>query len=171
MGLQESTYQSLGVDDAAKRAEKPTEAQAEAGNYKKGHTRIAGLAIAIENEAGSKRRPEWPALKSHYGYIKGTIGKDKDHVDVFVHPGTPADYSGPVHVVNQRDEKTNRLDEHKVMLGWHNAKDAAESYRDNYSGKDLLASMATFPHPREFRDWLERGDMKAPAEVKPVAMY
>ena len=54
----------------------PTEAQIEAGNYKKGHVRINGLDISIENPAGSKRRPEWPALQNHYGYIKGTIGKD-----------------------------------------------------------------------------------------------
>jgi len=89
----------------------PTPAQREAGNYAKGHVRIAGHAISIENPAGSKRRPEWPALKDHYGYFKGTNAKDGDHVDVFVKPGTLEDYAGDVHVVRQikvpADWKTN----------------------------------------------------------------
>lgn len=62
----------------------PTDAQKEAGNYKKGHVRINGHDISIENPAGSQRDPRWPALKNHYGYFKGTVGKDKDHVDVFM---------------------------------------------------------------------------------------
>lgn len=33
----------------------PTEGQKEAGNYKKGHVRIDGLDITIENPKGSKR--------------------------------------------------------------------------------------------------------------------
>jgi hypothetical protein len=89
----------------------PTPAQREAGNYAKGHVRIAGHEISIENPAGSKRRPEWPALKDHYGYFKGTNAKDGDAVDVFVKPGTPEDYAGDVHVVRQikvpADWKTN----------------------------------------------------------------
>ena len=48
----------------------PTKAQQDEGNYKKGHPVIGGHAISIENPAGSKRRPEWPALKDHYGYIR-----------------------------------------------------------------------------------------------------
>lgn len=79
----------------------PTPAQKDEGNYKKGHPVIGGHAISIENPAGSKRRPEWPVLKDHYGYFKGTNAKDGDHVDVFVKPGTPEDYAGPVHVVRQ----------------------------------------------------------------------
>lgn len=48
----------------------PTKAQKDAGNYPKGHLRIAGLGISIENPAGTHRRPEWPALPAHYGYIR-----------------------------------------------------------------------------------------------------
>jgi len=72
------------VDIAAKQAAtspennlpEPTEAQKEAGNYKKGNVNVQGFDIAIENPAGSKRRPEWPTLKQHYGYIKRTVGAD-----------------------------------------------------------------------------------------------
>jgi DNA repair protein RadC len=114
----------------------PTPAQREAGNYQKGHIRIAGHDISIENPAGSKRRPEWPALQDHYGYFKGTNAKDGDHVDVFVKPGTPEDYAGPVHVVRQnkveRGQKTAAFDEYKVMLGYPTAEEARAAYLRNY---------------------------------------
>ena len=132
----------------------PTPAQKEAGNYAKGHVAIAGHEISIENPAGSKRRPEWPALKDHYGYFKGTNAKDGDHVDVFVKPGTPEDYAGPVHVVRQvkversagtparkaADKSvrapvltaTGQFDEYKVMLGYPTAEEARAAYLRNY---------------------------------------
>src|SRR4051812_29023082 len=50
----------------------PTEAQRESGNYRKGRVAWKGLTLAIETAAGQKRKPEWPALKDHYGYVTGT---------------------------------------------------------------------------------------------------
>lgn len=108
----------------------PTDAQKEAGNYKKGHVRVAGLDISIENEAGTRRNPEWPPLKHHYGYIKGTIGKDKDHVDVFMLDGAE-DPNRPVFVVDQRDK--GAFDEHKVILGAQSFAEARAAYAANYS--------------------------------------
>ncbi|MGE3550984.1 MAG: hypothetical protein AB7I29_13930, partial [Geobacter sp.] len=71
----------------------PTTAQIEAGNYKKGHLKLHGLDISVENPAGSIRKGvdetgrEWQTnLAHHYGYIKGTVGRDKDHIDIFVGP-------------------------------------------------------------------------------------
>ena len=59
----------------------PSQAQIEAGNYKKGHVSIHGMDISIENPKGSTRRskPEaknqWEQeMQDHYGYIKGTDG-------------------------------------------------------------------------------------------------
>jgi hypothetical protein len=55
----------------------PTEAQKEAGNYQKGHVRLHGLDISIENPAGSERSgtdrdgKKWSVmLPHHYGYIR-----------------------------------------------------------------------------------------------------
>ena len=79
----------------------PTEAQASAGNYRKGHVRLQGMRIAVENPAGSRRRPEWPAMIAHYGYIKQTKGADGDHVDCFLKPATDAAWSGDVYVIDQ----------------------------------------------------------------------
>lgn len=170
-GLIGETADTYTVDEAAHEAAtsplndlpEPTPAQKEAGNYAKGHVRIAGHEISIENPAGSKRRPEWPALKDHYGYFKGTNAKDGDHVDVFVKPGTPADYAGPVHVVRQnvvqRSEvkgqkpvltKTGQFDEYKIMLGYPTAEEARKAYLRNYEpGWPGLDRMTTHS-PAEF---------------------
>ena len=61
----------------------PTEAQKEAGNYKKGHVRIDGFNVTIENPKGSVRRgtdasgKQWEQeMHNTYGYIRGTEGVD-----------------------------------------------------------------------------------------------
>lgn len=109
----------------------PTDAQKEAGNYKKGHVRINGHDISIENPAGSQRDPRWPALKNHYGYFKGTVGKDKDHVDVFM-TDRSEDPALPVFVVDQVN-KDGSFDEHKVIMGTANEQEARDTYLANYS--------------------------------------
>lgn len=139
----------------------PTEAQRDAGNYKKGHIKVHGLDIAIENPAGSKRRPEWNNLEDHYGYIKGTIGKDKDHVDVFVNRDNPE--SDKVFVVNQVDPKTGRFDEHKAVMGAKDADEAKAIYERNYQpgwkGGDSIVEMTI----DQFKKWV-----KSPATGKPA---
>lgn len=112
----------------------PTEAQKESGNYRKGHINIGGLGISVENPAGSKRRPEWPTLESHYGYVKGVPARapDKDHVDVFVKPGTPENYAGQVFVVDQNNDK-GTFDEPKVMVGFDTEQEARAAYLKNYT--------------------------------------
>jgi DNA topoisomerase IB len=138
----------------------PTEDQKTAGNYPKGHLRIGGLDVSIENPAGSHRRPEWPTLKSHYGYIRLTMGADGDHVDCFVRVGTPDDYAGPVHVVNQN--VGGKFDEYKVMLGWERTDDARAAYLENYErGWTGLGSMVSLPMA-DFKAWLAEGDTTKP---------
>lgn len=130
------------VDEAAHEAAtsptndlpEPTEGQKEAGNYKKGHLKVAGLDVSIENPAGSKRRPEWPTLESHYGYVKDVPARapDKDHVDVFVKPGTTEDFAGDVYVVDQQKEDGS-FDEPKTMVGFASEQEAREAYQRNYT--------------------------------------
>ena len=105
----------------ANKLPEPTEAQKEAGNYKKGHLSLHGLDISIENPRGSVRSgvsPEgkkWETtLAHHYGYIRGPKGKDKDHLDVFIGPYPEARST----VIDQVDPKTGKFDEHKVMMGF-----------------------------------------------------
>ncbi|HEY1034572.1 MAG TPA: PLxRFG domain-containing protein [Pseudoxanthomonas sp.] len=137
----------------------PTDAQKEAGNYKKGHIRLSGHDISIENPAGSKRRPEWPALKNHYGYFKGTIGKDKDHVDVFM-TDRADDTTLPVFVVDQVNQDGS-FDEHKVVMGTATEEEARKTYLANYSkGWTGLGGIKGFTQD-EFKAWI-----RDPAKTK-----
>lgn len=149
----------------------PSDAQKEAGNYKMGHVRIGGLDISIENPEGSTRGgvdrggEAWKVtMSAHYGYIKGTIGRDKDHIDVYVKPGTAEDFSGPVFVADQAHVGTQRFDEHKVMLGFATAEEAKQSYAAHFSdgkGEDRLRGLTEVTLP-EFREWLESGPTTKP---------
>lgn len=118
----------------------PTPAQIEAGNYKKGHYRIGGLDVSIENPEGSTRRSKpdaetpWESTiaKAHYGYILGTTGDDGEHIDTFVKPNTPQAFDGTAFVIDQVDPATGKHDEHKVMLGYGDLMEARAAYRANY---------------------------------------
>ena len=140
----------------------PTEAQKEAGNYKKGKIKFGGYDISIENPAGSTRRPEWPPLKDHYGYIKRTTGADDEQIDVFIKEGKRKE-DGPIVVIDQSDGKGG-FDEHKVMMGFSSETDALRGYRRNYS-EDAPPPISTrvFRNKAEFDGWLENGDQKRPA--------
>ncbi len=163
------------IDEEAAKAEgdTATEAQREAGTYKKGHVKIGGLDVSIENEAGSKRRPEWPTLQQHYGYVRGTEAKDGDQVDVFVQPGTEPDAvaAGPVFIVDQAKVDGTGFDEHKVMLGFETIEQAQEAYLSNYTpGWKGLRSITEVGFD-EFKDWLNTGDTTKPFQrrvIKPV---
>lgn len=147
----------------------PTPGQADAGNYQKGHTKIAGLDVSIENPQGSTRRgvddtgkPWENTLNHHYGYIRGTVGNDDEQVDAFINPGTPKDYSGPVFVVDQINPKTGEFDEHKVLLGFDSFDAADEAYRSNYAPGWKGAGALHQMDMGQFKDWIANGDHKAP---------
>lgn len=150
-----------------KQIAEPTPGQAEAGNYQKGHIRLHGLDISIENGKGSTRRgtapdgKKWECTVIHdYGYIRGTTGKDKDHVDIFIGPSPDTEL---VYVVDQQDPKTGRLDEHKCLVGFHDVAAAKAGYLGNYEpGWQGLQSIIAMTLP-QFRWWLTNGDMQKPA--------
>lgn len=134
----------------------PSEAQRESGNYKKGHVTWKGLDIAIETAAGQRRKPEWPPLKHHYGYFKGTeSGADGDPVDVFVNDANLD--SEVVFVVNQ-NKADGGFDEHKVVIGCVSEEEARKTYLANYSkGWKGLGSIKAMTLG-DFKNWLREGD-------------
>ena len=150
----------------------PTDAQKEAGNYKLGHIRVAGMDVSIENPAGSKRSgtdrsgKKWSVqMQSHYGYIRGTRGRDKDHIDIFVKPGadaTPEASFGGVFVVDQVDPATGRFDEHKVLAGFATIEEAEAAYRANYTKGWMGLGSITEVALDEFKAWLADGDTTKP---------
>lgn len=137
----------------------PTEAQREAGNYKKGHVQIHGLDVSIENPKGSVRKYSGGErrMRDHYGYIRGTEGRDGDHVDAFIgeHPE-----SDRVFVIDQLD-RNGGFDEHKVLIGYRNRLDAVRAYKRNFQA-DWKVGPVTEMGVDEFKTWLREGDTKAP---------
>lgn len=149
------------VDDA------PTEAEIEAGNYAKGHVHLHGLDITIENAKGSTRSgtdkdgKEWSVtLPASYGYIRGTKGKDKDQLDVYIGPDPASEL---VVIVNQQT-LGGRFDEHKIMLGFSNEKKATETYDKAFSGAlgPKLRKSVHVVTMAAFRKWIEHGNHKEP---------
>lgn len=149
------------VDEAGKRVRPPSEAQAEAGNYRKAHIRVAGLDIAIETPKGGIRMgrdakgKRWKVrLPVAYGYIKRTNGADDDQLDVFVGP-TPE--NDDVFIIDQMDLETGEFDELKVVLGARSEKQARNIYRRAFSdGKaDDRIGGVTRMTMEEFKSWLK----------------
>lgn len=146
----------------------PTQAQKEAGNYKVGHVRLGGLDISIENPEGSERKgtdasgKAWSVkMKSHYGYIRGTVGRDKDHIDTFIKAGT-AEISddAPVFVVDQVHD--GKFDEHKVMMGFGDEAEARAAYLANYTKGWKGLGNITATTLNDFKSWLAEGNTTRP---------
>lgn len=138
----------------------PTEAQKEAGNYKKGKVRLHGLDISIENPKGSTRKgkdqdgKEWSSeMKHHYGDIKGTTGADGDSIDVFIGDNPE---SQKVFIVDQIDPKTGNFDEVKVMMGFDDAETAKSGYLSNYDKDWKGLGEITEASVEDFKAWTKR---------------
>lgn len=160
---------------AAETDTNPTEAQKETGNYKKGHVNIQGLDVTIENPVGSQRsgvdrdgKPWSVTMPATYGYVRGTEGKDGDHVDVYVGPNPEL---ANVYVVDQVDADSRRFDEHKVMLGFQTPEAALAAYDGAFSdgkGPDRRSDM-TVTTIGTFKNWLTEGDTTKPFAKQEVA--
>lgn len=180
----EVEHTTAPVDEAAHAAAtsphnalpEPTHAQKEAGNYQKGHLRLHGLDISIENPAGSTRsshpgaKTQWQVqMPHHYGYVRRTTGADGEHVDITLGPHAE-DASKPVFVIDQNRPGTLKFDETKSFMGFDSAEQVLEAYRGSFEG-DFGKKMAKGVTPRQFtldqyKDWLANGD-----HTKPVAEY
>ena len=148
----------------------PTEAQKEAGNYRKGHIKVDGYDIALENPKGTTRSgkdangKEWSITMKHdYGYIRGTKGTDGDHIDVYLSDNPTA---GNVYVVDQIDQQTGVFDEHKVMYGFGSMEEAVQAYRDQYEDGWKVGKVTEVSR-EEFKKWVDSSTRK----TKPFADY
>lgn len=148
----------------------PSEAQKEAGNYKKGHIKINGFDVTIEQPAGSVRSgkdvngKEWSVTMSNtYGYIRGTEGVDGDHIDVFLGPDMNSDM---VYVVDQVNTDGS-FDEHKVMMGFPSLEDARSAYLSNYEEGWKGLGNITGVTLDGFKKWIDSSTRK----TKPFSEY
>ncbi len=169
-GSASTDTETSGSDQISKPSEsepnpEPTEAQKQAGNYKKEHIKLQGLDISLENKRGSTRSGtdpdgnEWSVTMAHdYGYIKRTEGADGDQVDVFV--GDNPD-SEQIFIVDQVN-KDGSFDEHKVMLGFTDRQSAIDGYKASYQ-KGWKVGEVTQLSMGDFKNWLKEGDTTKPA--------
>lgn len=144
--------------------------QLAAGNYRKGHIRLHGLDISIENAygqtRGNKRKDgslKWStSMPAHYGYIRGTVGADGEQMDVFI--GRRPDLANKVFVIDQmrQTKKGNtKFDEHKVMLGYKSTKRAMRDYLKAYGERKSAANITALSMD-EFKQWLKSGSLRQP---------
>ena len=170
---QEEAQQTVAqkiADAEAQTDTNPTEAQKEAGNYKKGHVTIDGYNITIEQPKGSVRRgtdangKKWEqTMNNTYGYIRGTEGVDGDHIDIFL-SDNPTE--GNVYVVDQVNPDGS-FDEHKVMYGFNSADEARNAYLSNYEEGWQGLGTITEVSKDEFKKWVESSHRK----TKPFVEY
>ena len=157
-------------DEELKVDTNPSEAQKEAGNYKKGHVKINGFDVSIEQPAGSVRSgkdasgKEWSQVMNNtYGYIRGTESVDGDHIDVFLGPDMNSDM---VYVVDQVNTDGS-FDEHKVMMGFSSLEDARSAYLSNYEEGWQGLGNITGVALDEFKKWIDSSIRK----TKPFSEY
>ena len=165
------------VDAAVATAEQetdtePTDGQKEAGNYKKGHVKIDGFDVTIEQPKGSVRSgvdasgKAWSQeMHNTYGYIRGTEGVDGDHIDVFLSDHLD-NWNGMVYVVDQVN-KDGSFDEHKVMYGFDSEQEARDAYLSNYEEGWTGLGNITGVTRDEFKKWVDSSHRK----TKPFAEY
>lgn len=157
-------------EEEAKVDTNPTDAQKEAGNYKKGHIKVDGLNITIEQPKGSIRRgtdangKQWESeMHNTYGYIRGTESVDGDHIDIFLSDNPTA---GNVFVVDQVN-KDGSFDEHKVMYGFSDMESAKRAYLSNYEEGWQGLGNITEVSKEDFKKWIDSSKRK----TKPFAEY
>lgn len=171
-----TSLQSTIEEAEAETDTNPTDGQKEAGNYKKGHVKVAGFNISIEQPRGSVRSgtdangKKWSVtMNNTYGYMTDNVGADGDHLDVFLSNDIDSWDQQNVYVVDQYNlDRT--FDEHKVMLGFNDKDEATDAYFSNYdsSWRTSKRKIITSTVPIDiFKKWIESSNRK----TKPIAEY
>jgi hypothetical protein len=116
-----------------------------------GRMKFQGLDISVENRRGSLRQWYNPhdgssgMSRKHfpYGYIRGTVGADGEHVDCFV----GMCHDAPVaYIIRQRKAPDfTEYDEDKVMLGFPDSAAAKKAYLMHYDDPRFFGSMESMP--------------------------
>lgn len=151
------------LDAARAQVVQPTEAQAKAGNYKKGHAKINGWDISIETPKGGKRAgvgadgQKWSVdMQDDYGQILGTKGADGEQIDAFIGQN-PA--SQRAWIIDQKNDDGS-FDEHKVIYGANSEKEALEIYERGFSDTKDRVMGVTEMDVSALDDWLAKPQTK-----------
>ena len=122
-----------------------------------GNIDFNGLQISIET--GRSRTRNWynpqdgssgmSLMRLPYGYIKGTLGVDGDHVDCFVGANREAKEVYVVHTIKAPD--FTEYDEDKCFIGLDSAEDAKREFHHAYNDPRFFGSMSVWPF-EEFKE-------------------
>lgn len=157
----------------------PSDALKEAGTYRKGRFWWRGLEIVLETPKGVRRRPEWPPMGAHYGYIRRMYSprggetvttepsKDGDHIDVFVGPDPDSEV---VYCIDQTKANGRTFDEHKVMIGFRTEEQARDAYLASYQSGWNVGPVTPLTL-EQFAGWLDEGDQSQPLAGQAVIKY
>lgn len=153
----------------------PTQGQKEAGNYKHAHVKLHGFDIGIESPKGGTRTgtdPDgkaWSAtMPADYGKLKGYTGADGDEMDAYIGPDPK---SPTVFIVHQKDLKSGKFDEHKVIFGTRSEEEATQLYEAGFSdgkGRDRMMQVEEVP-VEQLEGWLESNQGEKLAELRKPA--
>lgn len=120
-----------------------------------GRKKFAGFNISIENKKGSYREGtdpdghKWRVKMYHdYGYIRGSVGTDGDHVDCYLGDNEDAK---KVYIVHQQNPDNKEYDEDKCMIGFNTLAEAKAAYLKQYDKPGFLQSITTMDL-EEFRE-------------------
>ena len=132
------------------------------------HDRLlfGGLNVSIENRKGSVRHWYDKATNTSgttkmlypYGYVKGSIGSDGDHVDVFIGPNPNATHAFVIDQMRSPDFTT--FDEQKVMLGFDDADEAKKAYLLHFDNEKFFGKMKAMPFAEFARKVLSTSQSK-----------
>ncbi|MCZ6868092.1 MAG: hypothetical protein O7G84_01150 [Gammaproteobacteria bacterium] len=113
--------------------------------------KFQGLDISVETQRGAYRHWHDPhtgrdgktKMPWDYGYIRGSVGADGDHVDAYIGPDPNATHA---YVVDQmRAPDFQIFDEQKVFLGFESAQDARAAYASCYDKPGFFGRLKAVP--------------------------
>jgi DNA topoisomerase-1 len=116
-----------------------------------GRINFLGLDISVECRMGAIRQWKDPhngqegmtRMRRPYGYIKGTLGSDGDHCDVYVGPHRDA---ANVYIVTQmKAPDFTRFDEEKILLGFTSQAEARAFYLQHYDDSRFMGKITAMP--------------------------
>lgn len=101
---------------------------------------FSGLPLAIEYPQGSQRKIVNPdgvvvydrTMLYDYGFIRATVGRDGDEIDVIVGPNEDAPYVYIVDMIDLGFDVDQREDEDKVCLGFNSESAALRAFQSMY---------------------------------------
>ena len=102
-------------------------------------------------------------MKCDYGYVRGTVGLDGDHCDVYL-GGDPEAIQ--VFAIDQmKMPECKELDEQKFMMGFRSKEDAVKTYLSHYPTKKILGKVKAI----DLEDFIEQMNDKT-LKGKKIAM-